>query len=82
MVRSFRHRQTLVGPASLFADELDQGAQPGGNMPPSGEIERQTGIGRCPIRQDNLKPPGGYLLGPQCLADIGKAGAGQPPTLI
>jgi hypothetical protein len=25
---------------ALFADEVDQGAEPGGNMPPSSEIER------------------------------------------
>ncbi len=47
---------------ALFADEVDQGAQPSGNMPPSGEIERQAGIGRCPVHQHDLKSSGGDML--------------------
>jgi hypothetical protein len=46
-------------------------------MPPSGEIERQAGVGRRPVRQHDLKSSGGDMLRGRWLAEKSKPCAGQ-----
>ena len=55
-------RAPLSCSVAQFADDVDQGAQPGGNMAPSCEIERQAGIWQRPVRQHDLQSSGGDML--------------------
>jgi hypothetical protein len=66
-----------VGAGLIVTEATNISPQPRGYMPPSGEIERQAGVGRCPVRQHHLKSSGCDVVRGRWLADMGEPRAGQ-----